>query len=95
MACRFFNMNVICMEENAFYELIETVIKRLGEKRVQDDLWISGEEIMKLLHIKSKSTLQKLRDTGEIRYSQYGRKIILYERASAMEFLERYACETF
>lgn len=88
-------MNVICIEENAFYELIEIVVKRLEEKRIQDDLWISGEEVMKLLHIKSRSTLQKLRDTGEIRYSQYGRKVILYEKASALEFLEKYACETF
>jgi hypothetical protein len=88
-------MNVICMEENAFYELIETVVKRLQEKQVKDKLWISSEEVMKLLHIKSKSTLQKLRDTGEIRYSQYGTRIILYEKASALEFLERYACETF
>jgi hypothetical protein len=88
-------MNVICIEESAFYELIETVVKRLQEKRIQDDMWISGEEVMKLLHIKSRSTLQKLRDTGEIRYSQYGRKVILYEKGSAPEFLERYACETF
>lgn len=88
-------MNVICIEENAFYELIEIVVKRLEENRIQDDMWISGEEVMKLLHIKSRSTLQKLRDTGEIRYSQYGKKVILYEKASALEFLEKYACETF
>ena len=88
-------MNVICIEENAFYELIDTVVKRLTAKRIKDDMLISGDEVMKLLHIKSRSTLQKLRDTGEIRYSQYGRKVILYEKASALEFLERYACETF
>ena len=88
-------MNVICIEENAFYELVETVIKRSEEKKVQDNVWISGEEVMKLLYIESKSTLQKLRDTGEIRYSQYCKKIILYEKASALKFLERYACETF
>lgn len=88
-------MNVICIEESAFYQLLETVVSRLKEKIEQDELWISGEETMKFLHIKSKTTLQKLRDTGEIRYSQYGRKIILYEKASLLEFLERHACETF
>lgn len=88
-------MNVICIEENAFYELIEIVVKRLQEKRIEGDMWISGDEVMKLLHIKSRSTLQKLRDTGEIRYSQYGKKVILYEKASALEFLEAYACEIF
>lgn len=88
-------MNIISIEENAFYELVETVIKRSEEKKVQDNLLISGEEVMKLLYIDSKSTLHKLRDTGEIRFSQYGKKIILYEKASALKFLERYACETF
>lgn len=77
------------------YELIETAVKRLQEKQVRETGWISYEEVMKLLHIKSKATLQKLRDTGKIRYSQYGKKIILYEKASALDFLERYACETF
>ena len=83
------------MEERAFYELIETVVKRLEEKIIKEDLWLTGEQVMKLLNIKSKTTMQKLRDNGEIRYSQYGRKIILYEKASVAEFLERYACETF
>ncbi len=88
-------MNVICIEENAFFELIETVVNRLEKKREQDDLWLSREEVMRLLQIKSKSTLQKLRDTGQIRYSQYGTRIILYDKASTLEFLERHACETF
>ncbi|OCX54341.1 hypothetical protein BEL04_08775 [Mucilaginibacter sp. PPCGB 2223] len=88
-------MNVICLEEAAFYELIETVVKKLQEKKVKEDLWVSGTEVMRLLRIKSKTTLQKLRDTGQIRYSQYGVKIILYEKASVLEFLERHACETF
>jgi hypothetical protein len=88
-------MNVICIEEAAFYELIETVIDRLQAKKIQDNQWISGDEVMKLLKIKSKSTMQKLRDTGQIRYSQYGTRIILYEKASILEFLERHACETF
>jgi len=73
-------MNVICIEENAFYELVETVIKRSEEKKVQDNVWISGEEVMKLLYIESKSTLQKLRDTGEIRYSQYCKKLSFTRR---------------
>jgi len=49
-------MNVICIEENAFYELVETVVRRLQEKKALDNVWISGEDAMKLLHIKSKST---------------------------------------
>lgn len=88
-------MNVICLEENAFYELIETVISRLQPKIIHEEFWISGEDVMHMLRIKSKTTLQKLRDTGKIRFSQYGKKILLYEKASVLEFLERHAREPY
>lgn len=44
--------------------------------------WIDGEEAMQVLRIKSKTTLQKLRDEGKIRFSQPEKKIILYVRDS-------------
>lgn len=36
-------MNVICLEEKAFYELLNIVIDRFSEKK-REDKWISGEE---------------------------------------------------
>ena len=72
-------MQVICLEEKAYYELVEQVVQRLKEKNnVIRDKWISNEEAMRLLNIKSKTTLQKLRDDGRIRYTQPEKKIILY-----------------
>lgn len=89
-------MNVICLEEPAFYTLIETVVHRLKEKNnVVIDKWISGEEAMKKLRITSKTTLQKLRDEGKIRFSQPEKKIILYDSRSIDEYLEKNAKETF
>ena len=89
-------MQVICLEEDAFYELIEQVVARLNEKHGQTrDKWIADEEAMRLLNIKSKSTLQKLRDEGRIRFSQPQKKIILYDRDSIQEYLEKNARETF
>lgn len=83
-------MQVICLQEEAFYALVEEVVARLKEKHGhQQDKWLSDEQAMQLLNIKSKTTLQKLRDEGKIRYSQPQKKIILYDRESIETYLER------
>ncbi len=89
-------MNVICLEDAAFYALIEQVIERIKEKQgLEQDIWISGEEAMKKLRITSKTTLQKLRDEGKIRFSQPEKKIILYDLDSINEYLNKNAKNTF
>jgi len=87
-------MNVIIIEEEAFYKLIEEVVVRIKEKYTpSEDKWISGSEAMQKLRIKSKSTLQKLRDEGHIRFSQPDKKIILYDTNSIEEYLAKHAKE--
>jgi len=89
-------MEVICLETEAFYYLVEEVVKRLKDNESdQHDKWIQTAEAMKLLGIKSKTTLQKLRDEGNIRFAQPQKKIILYDRDSIMEFLDKHAQDTF
>ena len=81
-------MNVICLEEEAFHELVEQVAERLSTKlNTPIDRWIDGEEAMRKLRIKS-TTLQKLRDEGKITYSQPSKKIILYDSHSIDEYIE-------
>ncbi|MDO5970308.1 helix-turn-helix domain-containing protein [Flavivirga aquimarina] len=82
-------MNVICLEEEAFYELVEQVVERLSQKhQAPVHRWIDGEEAMRRLRIKS-TTLQKLRDEGKIAYSQPSKKIILYDSHSIDEYIEQ------
>ena len=89
-------MEVICLEDSAFYALIEQVVGRLKDLHGNEpDKWISDEQAMQLLNIKSKTTLQKLRDEGKIRFSQPQKKIILYDRHSINEYLESNARNTF
>lgn len=89
-------MEVICLEDLAFYTLIEEVVKRVKEKKgIREDKWISGAETMAKLRITSKTTLQKLRDTAAIRFSQPEKKLILYDLDSINEYLEKHARETF
>ena len=81
-------MEVICLANEAFYSLIEEVVQRLKEKNnVQEDKWISGEEAMQKMSIKSKTTLQRQRDEGRIRFTQPDKKNILYYLDSINEYL--------
>jgi hypothetical protein len=85
-------MEVICLQDEAFYTLIEKVIERIKEKQNnKTDQWIGGDEAMKMLRITSKTTLQKLRDEGKIRFSQPEKKIILYDLASIHAYLDKHA----
>ena len=89
-------MNVIALEEEAFYLLIDQVVERISKKKnVISDKWISCDEAMGMLRIKSKTTLQKYRDEGKIRFSQPDKKVILYDQESINRFLEKNASDTF
>jgi hypothetical protein len=89
-------MEVICLQDDAFYALVDKVVERIqGQQGVREDRWVSGSEAMRLLRIQSKTTLQKLRDEGQIRFSQPEKKIILYDTLSISDYLNRHAKETF
>lgn len=89
-------MNVICLQDEAFYNLVEEVYNRLKDKtNTQKEKWIAADAAMVLLNITSRTTLQKLRDEGKIRYSQPQKKIILYDRESIETYLELNAKNTF
>jgi hypothetical protein len=89
-------MQVICLEDAAFYELVNQVVAKLrSESSHTKERWISDEDAMQLLNIKSKTTLQKLRDEGRIRFSQPQKKIIVYDRQSIEAYLERNVRDTF
>lgn len=89
-------MEVICLEDKAFYALVEEVVQRISVMQQQPaNKWISTEEAMELLQVKSKTTMQKLRDEGQVRFSQPQKRIILYDRGSLDEYIERNAKDTF
>lgn len=89
-------LDIICLESTAFYALVEEVVHRVKEKTsAPHDKWIDDEEAMRLLRISSKTTLQKLRDEGLIRFSQPSRKLILYDRDSILAYLETHSKNIF
>lgn len=88
-------MNVIALDEEAFYALIEKVTSHLNEKGEQNWKWISETEAMRILDIKSKTTLQNLRDLNLIRYTQPSKKMILYDRDSILDYFEKHASRKY
>lgn len=89
-------VNVICLQDEAFYKLVEEVVERLlPNQATTQSKWIGLDECMALLNVKSKTTIQKLRDEGKIRFSQPQKRIILYDRDSIEEYLEIHAKNTF
>lgn len=89
-------MEVICLEDSAFYTLLEEVVKRIKEKNgIKEDQWLSAAEAMHKLRISSKTTLQKLRDEGRIRFSQTDKKSILYDSNSINQYIEKHVKSTF
>jgi hypothetical protein len=89
-------MEVICIHDGAFYALIDKVLEHIQQKHsVKEDKWISGQEAMKKLRITSRTTLQKMRDEGSLRFSQPEKRIILYDADSINEYLNRNSRDTF
>ena len=94
---KFTQMEVIIFESTVFEalkqelkgyvkEAVAEVLKEQTEKQQND--WITLKEAQKMLPFKSKTSWQKFRDKGIIKFTQFGRKI-MYSRESIREFLNK------
>jgi uncharacterized NAD(P)/FAD-binding protein YdhS len=85
-------MDVIVISSDAYKMLVaeirKTVRETVHEVAHPKSDWLDEKEAMDLLGIKSKTTLQNLRDSQEFKFSKHGR-IIRYSNKSILEFLER------
>lgn len=82
-------MEVICLEDEAFLKLVDTVVKHIEKKdKINVNPWISQQEAMNLLNIKSPTSMQDLRDQNKITFSRPRSKIILYKYDSILKYLE-------
>lgn len=86
-------MKVIVFEEEAFYQLIDEVTKRVSKKvqpvvTQKNNEWINSTEAKKLLGIKSNGKLNQLVKDKHITASKHGRTLV-YCRQSILNFLEQ------
>ena len=94
-------MEVIVFEQESYYKMVRELKQQIKEavkdartesvesakKNKVRNNWISSDEAMDILGIRSKTTLQKYRDENNIKYSQSGR-LIRYYKPSLYDFLE-------
>jgi hypothetical protein len=90
-------MEVIVLE-SAVFEAIKRELKGYVKEAVEELLlekavsqtndWIPLVEAKKLLPFKSKTSWQKMRDHGIIKFTQFGRKI-LYSKTSILDYLNK------
>lgn len=78
-------------------DLREELLKMMEEmmQKPAPKIWVSTEEAMELLHLKSKTSMQKLRDTGSIIFSQPMKKVILYNYESILQYLQEHSHKKF
>lgn len=89
--------DLICMDKPVFRALIDEVCKHIDDKFLlpRESKWINTETALAILNLKSRTSLQAIRDSGQIRFSQPSAKQILYDRESLISFIESHARETF
>lgn len=82
-----------------FTKLLDSIVEyfksNLPFSNKENEIWISADEVMRILNIKSKTTLQKLRDDGLITFSNPMRKVILYDKKSVIDYLNKHAKKSF
>lgn len=86
------HLEVICIEDDAFFSLLDRAIAHIKDNlALREDKWISSEEAMARLKIKSKTTLQKLRDENKIKFAQPEKKWIVYDADSIDAYLQKHS----
>lgn len=89
-------IEIVHIESTAFTKLIEKVVEHLKVSGyIQEDIWVPEIEAMRLLNIKSKTSLWQLRSSGQIEYAKIGRKNILYNKTSLLQFVKKHTHKTF
>ena len=70
------------------------MVERIGASQQEPPKWVNQDEAMRLLNIKSPTTLQKYCNNGNIRFTQPRKRVIFYDRNSINQFLEKHARDT-
>ena len=82
------NAEHIIIEKPEFQKLLDYTFDYLADKvEHPQPEWLTSDQVMSFLGCRP-STLQRLRNEGEIIFSQISKKHILYQRESILMYLE-------
>ena len=85
---------ILVNREDLKEEFHSSLMEFFDELKI-DKVWITAQATMEILSIKSPTTLQNLRNTGKIEFSQPLKKLILYRKSSILEYLEKHSHKPF
>lgn len=88
-----FPPQVFVIDSFSFYKLLKQATEKLLSEQKEKKEWLTASECMAKLNIR-RTTLSKLRQTGAISYSKFGRKI-LYNAESLEVYLQENQLERF
>lgn len=84
-------MEIKCNIGELILQKLDLLLQSIENVNLQSkpiDDWLNNEKVCQQLGV-TKRTLQKYRDEGKIKFSQFGRKI-LYRRQHVEQFLEKH-----
>lgn len=89
--------NKTCLSDELMERTMNRALDSLVPEYAGKDklIFYKTEEAMKILRISSLTTMQKIRDEGNITYYTIGKKHILYHKADLEAYLEKNKKSTF
>ena len=85
---------ILVNREDLKEEFHSSLMEFFNELKVEQT-WITPQKAMEMLNIKSKTTLNKLKDNGLIEFTQPLKKLVLFKRESILSYLEDHSQKTF
>jgi hypothetical protein len=83
-------MEIIAIGSDAFYKLVGEVAASIQKESAATPRhkWITSNDAMEMVGLKSETPLKKLREEGKIRFSQPHKNIKLYDWDSINDLIE-------
>ncbi len=87
---------IIRIETTAYRSLLEKTLALMKDlSRQQDDKYVTPDRAKEILGCTSDNYLRSLRDSGAIEFSSASKKIIMYNKASLVAYLDKHSKKTF
>lgn len=72
--------------------LAELIMAKQADK---NPTWITEHEVMAITGLKSKGQIMKIRQQGLVKYTQPYKRVIMYDKQSVLDFLNKHVRQPF
>jgi hypothetical protein len=89
------DQRILVIRDDQLQALANLIVTKLQNTSNNFDRYMTIEEVMKVLNIHSRSTIQDIRNRSEITFFKLNNKNILYDRESVEAYIQRHAIKKF